>query len=95
MCRITGSVCRQRSSISLRLQARYLRRVAPGYRTEPARVSLSNEHAHVWFGNGKSPMIDRKPGATTPIVTCGVCHVSWTSYKAEAHWVCPSCKGKP
>jgi uncharacterized CHY-type Zn-finger protein len=40
-------------------------------------------------------MTERKPGATTPIVTCGVCHVSWTSYKAESGWVCPSCKGKP
>jgi rubrerythrin len=32
--------------------------------------------------------------ATTPIVICVVCLVSWTSYKAEANWVCPSCKGK-
>jgi uncharacterized CHY-type Zn-finger protein len=38
--------------------------------------------------------MDRKPTATTPIVTCGVCHVSWTSHKADAQWVCPSCKGK-
>jgi uncharacterized CHY-type Zn-finger protein len=36
----------------------------------------------------------RKPAATTPIVTCGICRVSWTSHKADAQWVCPSCKGK-
>jgi hypothetical protein len=40
-------------------------------------------------------MTERKPAATTPIITCGICHVSWTSYKAESGWVCPSCKGKP